>query len=154
MLRKGSCKPGSWSSFWAILALVGLVTRAGEWAVRDQVRKRQGLGARTSARSYIGLARRWSQPAGPREHGETGHLQGQRERGHTAFQGKRGWAAGGGLNDKKTLYCSLSQAAGSRQRPHGDAISIQVLRSDSWGGGAREAGLGNSPPAAAPFLPC
>lgn len=33
MLRLGSAKPGSWASFWAILTLVGLATRAGEWAV-------------------------------------------------------------------------------------------------------------------------
>ncbi|XP_036051220.1 BTB/POZ domain-containing protein 17 [Onychomys torridus] len=32
MLRKGHCKPGSWGSFWATLALVGLVTRAAQRA--------------------------------------------------------------------------------------------------------------------------
>lgn len=33
MLRLGYAKPRSWASFWAILTLVGLATRAGEWAV-------------------------------------------------------------------------------------------------------------------------
>lgn len=33
MLRLGCAKPVSWGSFWAILTLVGLATRAGEWAV-------------------------------------------------------------------------------------------------------------------------
>ncbi|XP_007641640.1 BTB/POZ domain-containing protein 17 isoform X1 [Cricetulus griseus] len=32
MLRKGHCKPGSWGSFWATLALVGLATRAAQRA--------------------------------------------------------------------------------------------------------------------------
>ncbi|KFO30526.1 BTB/POZ domain-containing protein 17 [Fukomys damarensis] len=32
MLRTGHCKPGSWGSFWAILALVGLVTHAAQRA--------------------------------------------------------------------------------------------------------------------------
>ncbi|MBV97824.1 BTB/POZ domain-containing protein 17, partial [Eschrichtius robustus] len=32
MLRLGYTKPGSWASFWAILTLVGLVTRAGSRA--------------------------------------------------------------------------------------------------------------------------
>lgn len=47
MLRLGYAKPGSWGSFWAILTLVGLATRAGEWAV-GRVRSReegQGLPA-------------------------------------------------------------------------------------------------------------
>lgn len=39
MPRRGYSKPGSWGSFWAMLTLVGLVTRAGEWAV-GQVRGR------------------------------------------------------------------------------------------------------------------
>ncbi|EHB04593.1 BTB/POZ domain-containing protein 17, partial [Heterocephalus glaber] len=32
MLRRGHCKPGSWGRFWAILALVGLVTHAAQRA--------------------------------------------------------------------------------------------------------------------------
>lgn len=96
------------------------------------------MGTRTSTRSYLGLARRWRGPVSHGEHPEMGHLQGQvlrREKGWTASQGKRGWAAGRGLNDKKTHYSS-SQTAGFRQRPQGDVISIQVLQSDSWGGRA------------------
>lgn len=30
MFRIGRCKPGPWGSFWTMLTLVGLATRAGE----------------------------------------------------------------------------------------------------------------------------
>lgn len=33
MLRLSRTKRGPWGTFWAILTLVGLATRAGEWAV-------------------------------------------------------------------------------------------------------------------------
>ena len=46
MCRLGSAKPGSWASFWAMLTLVGLVTRAGEWAVGRE--KGQDLRAPTA----------------------------------------------------------------------------------------------------------
>lgn len=46
MRRLGSAKPRSWASFWAMLTLVGMVTRAGEWAVGRE--KGQDLQAPTA----------------------------------------------------------------------------------------------------------
>lgn len=95
------------------------------------------MGARTSIRSYLGLARRWRGPVSHGEHPETGHLQGQvlrREKGWTPPRERGAGQQAGVLMTKDPL--SSSQAAGFRQRPPGDVISIQVLQSDSWGGRA------------------
>lgn len=61
MLRLGRAKPGSWGSFWAILALVGLAARAGEWAVGGV-----GVGGREEGQDLLALpaqARRGRCPA-------------------------------------------------------------------------------------------
>lgn len=107
------------------------------------------MGARTSTRSYLGLARRWRGPVSHGEHPETGHLQGQvlrREKGWTASQGKRGWAAGRGLNDKKTHTIHRLRQLGSGRGRMGTSSAFRSFRVT-----AGEAGLGNSP-AAVPFL--
>lgn len=61
MLRLGRAKPGSWGSFWAILALVGLAAHAGEWAVGGV-----GVGGREEGQDLLALpaqARRGRCPA-------------------------------------------------------------------------------------------
>lgn len=113
MLRLGCAKPVSWGSFWAILTLVGLATRAGEWAVGGV-----GVGVREVGQDLPALA----------AHREGAHREGAvfsgqgKHRVHSIWEGslpQRGGGSGtmgGSPNDKKALSLSIVQAAGSKQR--------------------------------------
>lgn len=128
MLRRGGATPGSWGSFWAILALVGLAARAGEWAGGGA-----GWGAgrrgRTSGPSCTVAGGGGVQPT--RRSRESIPSGGR----PACLRGEEGLADGRGPDTRRPFHCPLSQAAGPARGPW-DAISIQVLQSDSLGGGA------------------
>lgn len=96
MLRLGSAKPGSWASFWAILTLVGLATRAGEWAVGG------GGGWEGPGREAGPLGPSCTRPGG-------GGVQ-----LHACLRGKKGWEAGLALADKKTFLESIVPDSGAQ----------------------------------------
>lgn len=109
MLRLGCAKPVSWGSFWAILTLVGLATRAGEWAVGGV-----GVGVREVGQDLLALA----------AHREGAVFRGQdKHRVHSIWgegslpqRGGGSGTMGGSPNDQKALSLSIVQAAGSKQR--------------------------------------
>ena len=122
MLRLGYTKPGSWASFWAILTLVGLVTRAGEWA-----------GGREKGQDLPALA----------THGQEGAVSSQPGRAQSGFdhtapwrraaclRGDEGWAGRQGSQrqeDPSTVHCPRQLGPG---RGEWAAISIQGLQCDS-----------------------
>lgn len=73
--------------------------------------------------------------------------KGDKEKGD--FKGKRGWPAGRGLNDKRPSIVRCLRQLGPGRGCTGTPSAFRSFRV-----AAGEAGLGNSPPAAAPFLPC
>lgn len=105
MRRLGSAKPRPWACFWAMLTLVGMVTRAGEWAVGRK--KGQDLRAPTAHGQEGAVSSRpgWAQS-------RFDHAAPWRR--VASLQGQEGWAggrAGRGLNHRKTLL--LSSVPGS-----------------------------------------
>lgn len=93
MLRLGSAKPGSWASFWTILTLVGLATRAGEWAVG-------GVEGREEGQDLSALAARAGRGRCPALQRRAACLRGKKDWG-----GRRGSY---GQEDPSTVHCPRS----------------------------------------------
>lgn len=111
MLRLGRAKPGSWGSFWAILALVGLAAHAGEWAVGGV-----GVGGREEGQDLLALPNRARRGRCPASQASSLCLLGEGSLPQT-----RGGAGPPSrvLTTRRPSHCPLSPAAGARQRPMG-----------------------------------
>lgn len=146
MLRLGYTKPGSWASFWAILTLVGLVTRAGEWAAGRE--KGQDLPALAT-------------------HGQEGAVSSQPGRAQSGFdhtapwrraaclRGDEGWAGrqAGVSTTRKTLPLSIVPGSWAQLEASGDAIRIRGLQCDSLERRGWEITSGSSHPFFLPLSP-
>ena len=138
MLRLGYAKPGSWASFWAILTLVGLATRAGEWAVGG-VR----VEGREERQDCWALAPRGREGAVSSRPGRFDH---RRLRGGGRPQREKGQGGQAGVLMARRPFPPDKWAQAGAE---GNAISIRGLHSDSLGRWGWEI---NSPPTSHPPL--
>lgn len=138
MLRLGCAKPASWASFWAMLTLVGLATRAGERAVGAGGSAGQGGGQHLPALAAHGVG---AVSSGQGEH--------RSERGQRPQRGGGAGPTGGGPNDKKTLPLPTVPGSWLQAEADGMLSAFRSFQVTAWGGGTRKLITHSSP--ALPF---